>query len=220
MLSGARRGCLVTTACLGNVGVLACALGRLFHPIHVIVDALAHPFLRAWQQDLFRQPGVKIVERSGSAGAIPRLLESGQAVLIIAETERRRGSAVEVDFLGRSVRLYPTLGRLAAWYDVPVVVVSCLRCDEPFRFVVRLHGIIRREMCEGDDAVIRETMARLESAVADHPAQYLWSLPTLGAIRARNERQAFGRRTPRQPQASGLKPQAYAYGNLIGVVPQ
>jgi len=203
-LADSRRGCLIATACLGNVGVLACALGRIFQPIHVVVDMQAHPVLRAWQQDLFSQPGVRVVERTSAASTIPRLMEAGRAVLVIAESERRRGRAVETSFLGRELRLYPTIGRLAAWYDAPVAVMTCTRRDEPFRFDVRLHDVIRHARCEDDDSIVRQVQACLERAVAAKPEQYLWSVPTLAAAAGDSPLAsgAIGRNTMRGIQLS------------------
>ncbi len=194
-LAESPKGCLVTTAYYGSVGVLAWSLGQLFRPVHVVADRFDHPALRAWQRDLYSQPNVRIIERREAARLVPAVLEQGGAVLLIAENERPRGPAVAVEFLGRTLRCYPTLPRLARWFDVPVAVVTCCREPEAFRFDMRLHGVVRHDAQSDDEMTMREVMARLEGAIRTNPEQYWWPMPVLN------------------------KP-TYAYGNLIGVVPQ
>ena len=111
-------------------------LGRLFRPVHVVVDWIATPSLRAWQHEMYRMPFVEPVARNEAARRVPDILERGGAVLLITEHERQRGPAAEVRFLGRRLRLYPTIARLARWFDVPIVPVMCRRVGGTFRFVL------------------------------------------------------------------------------------
>jgi len=173
------RGCILATGAFGHVGVLACALGRIFRPVHVIVDTLIHPALTAWQRDMYNHPLVRPIDRGQAGRAVPRLLESGRAVLMLCDTERRRGRAVETPFLGRTLRCYPTLGRLSHWYDVPVAIVTCTRRETPFTFDLRLSGAIDFRACASEEGVVHEAMAELERAIVRSPEQYLWWLPTL-----------------------------------------
>lgn len=137
------RGCLLATAYYGNPAVAALALGQLFRPVHVIVDYLAQPQLRAWQQELYAHRWVRPVEHREAGRVVPDVLQTGGAVLMICEHERVRGQAVPVPFLGRVLECYPTLGRLARWYEVPIGVVTCRReMPGPFSFILTLHEII------------------------------------------------------------------------------
>ncbi|MFQ5425164.1 MAG: lysophospholipid acyltransferase family protein [Phycisphaerae bacterium] len=180
------RGCIVTTAYFGNPAVCVMALGSLFRPIHVIVDLFAQPVLRAWQRELYSNRWMRPIERRDAARAVPGILERGGTVMIIAEHERLRGPSVAVDFLGRRLRCYPTLGRLARWFDVPIAVVACRRTPRPFSFALSLQDVVRHPAsCQrtpgrsADDAeVVRRVMALLERAVLRDPAQYLWSIET------------------------------------------
>jgi len=185
-LAAAGRGCIVTTAYFGNPAVCAMALGSLFRPIHVIVDLFAQPVLRGWQRELYSNRWLRPIERRDAARAVPGILENGGTVMIMAEHERRRGPSVAVDFLGRRLRCYPTLGRLARWFDVPIAVVACRRTSRPFSFTLSLEEVVRHPgsgrptpMRSADDAaVVCQVMAVLERAVLRDPAQYLWSIET------------------------------------------
>lgn len=176
-LARSPRGCLLATAYFGNPAVAAWVLGRIFRPVHVIVDKLAQPYLAAWQKELYADRWVRLVERDKAAAVVPEVLSRGGAVLMIAEHERRHGRAVPVEFLGRRLNCYPTLDRLARWFDVPVGVVTCRRRERPFSFDLTLHAKVERDSRDGEGAVVCGVLAELQKAILARPEQYLWSLP-------------------------------------------
>ena len=199
-LADDRRGCILTTAYYGNPAVAACGLGRMFEPVHVIVDWLAQPRLHTWQRELYRQPGVRPLGRAAASREIPGILERGGAVLMIAEHERRTGRTVAVDFLGRRLNLYPTIGRLARWFDVPVAAVTCRRTGAGYGFELACCDVVRATGRDDEEAgVVRRVMAALERSILRDPAQYLWSIETLGGApqgdRARRKPAEGGRAT-------------------------
>lgn len=183
-LADSRRGCLIATACFGNPAVAAWTLGQIFRPIYVVADRFAQPILGAWQRDLYSHRHVRIIERSRQAGQVARVIENGGAIMLLCDTPRLRGRVVPVDFLGRTLDCYPTLGVLSKWLDVPVVPVVCTREPSPFRFRLRCLGEASYAQTHDAEDVVRWTMARLESAIAADPEQYLWFLPTGGKSNA------------------------------------
>lgn len=199
-LANGTRGCIVTTPYFGNVGVLAWALGNIFRPIHVVADRFNHPSLRAWQNELYSFPQVRIIERHDAGRRVPEVLDQRGTVLLVAESERSRGPALRADFLGRVLRCYPTIPRLARWHGAPIAAMTCRRRDEAFHFDVRLHGVIEPDTYCDDEMVMREILARLEGAIRANPEQYWWPIPN-----TTDSRSAVGRTLPR---ASSLKPQA------------
>jgi lauroyl/myristoyl acyltransferase len=129
-LADARRGCILATAYYGNIAVAAYALGRIFRPIHVVVDVFAQPYLRAWQNELYADHWVCPIERADAARAVPRILAAGGAIMMVCEHERPRGRAMPTPFLGRTLNCYPTLDRLSRWFNIPTAVVTCRREGE------------------------------------------------------------------------------------------
>ncbi len=175
-LANARRGCLLATAYFGNPAACAIALGHLFRPLHVLVDYLAQPALQAWQKELYDWPNLKPIDVRHAARSVPQLLADGGAVMMICEHDRPRGRAIETQFLGRALRCYPTLDRLAQWFDVPVTAVTCRRGEEPFSFTLEaLETLEPPTATDVDGQVTRKTLAVLERAILRHPEQYLWS---------------------------------------------
>ncbi len=172
-----KRGCVLATGYFGNPAVGALALGHIFRPLHVIVDSFAQPYLRAWQRDLFASRWVRPIDRRDAASAVPRVLGGGGALMMICEHERPRGRGVRTEFLGRSLNCYPTLGRLAKWYDVPIGVFTCRRGQEPFSFTLDLEACVEHDPSDlTDESVVSRVMSHLDRAVMRCPEQYLWSL--------------------------------------------
>ena len=180
-IANSPRGCLIATAYFGNPGVLAWALGQIFRPLYVIADRFGEGSIGAWQRDLYRADWVEPLDRRYAAAQLPMLLERGEAVMIVAEAERESGRACETAFLGRRVRAYPTLARLAHAFDAPIVAAVCSRKCVAFRFDIEMGGAV--EYGEDDDGVMGEVLARIERMIAKRPEQYLWSTPTLGGRR-------------------------------------
>lgn len=136
------RGCLLATAYYGNPAAGILALGRLLQPVHVLVDFLAQPYLRAWQDELYADRDVRPIDRATAARELPHVLQGGGTVVLIAEHERQRGKDVPVDFLGQRMRCYPTLGRLARLFEVPVGAFTCRRDRRAMSFDLSFHAWI------------------------------------------------------------------------------
>ncbi len=223
-LAESDRGCLLATAYFGNPAVAACALGRIFRPVHVIVDFLGQPRLRAWQRELYSHRWVRPIDWRDAARSVPNVLDRGGAVMMICDHHRPRGKTVPTRFLGRTLGCYPTLGRLAHWLHVPVGVVTCRReGDGGFAFTLGLHATLEHDAADThssdehddyrrpsdsarpgstDDALVRRVMATLEQVITAHPEQYDWSLPVHApAEPARAQRPAW----PQHP-AAGIVP--------------
>ncbi|MFO0974108.1 MAG: hypothetical protein U1A27_11830 [Phycisphaerae bacterium] len=168
---------IAATAYFGNPGVAAYALGQLFRPVHVVVDLLADPAARAWQERLYRMGQVCPVTVERAARELPERLSRAGAVMLVAEHRRRRGGGVAAPFLGESGLYQPTAGLLAEWCGVPVVPVLCRRRPGPFAFEVWLGRPVRAADAAATTA---EMLAQLEGQIRRWPEQYLWSIPADG----------------------------------------
>lgn len=184
------RGCLIAVAYHGNIAAAACALGHLFKPLHIVMDASMLPNRRVWQPMISKMENLHIIERDIAGREIPQVLEDGGAVMMVVEHQRVRGRGATVQFMGRQFDAYPTIGRLSHWFDVPVAVMTCPRGKNAFGFELLLHEVIDpRAVSEimgvpeserGDIGfdITRQTLAALEKGVLKSPEQYLWSVPT------------------------------------------
>lgn len=178
-LAAAQRGCVVATAYFGNIAVAAFALGELFRPVHVVVDYLADPSARSWQEQLYRIGHVRPLPIDDATRRMPEILRGGGAVMLVVEHRRKRGGGVAAEFLGERGTFQPTPGRLAEWFDVPVVPVLCRRRPGAFGFELwsgRLAG--------GPDAgaTTADVLTQLDRQIRLWPEQYLWNVAAPGPI--------------------------------------
>lgn len=174
-----RRGCLIATSYYGHPGVLACALGQIFRPLHVVADQIGDPTAAAWQHELYRARWVESLDRARAASELPRLLDRGAAVMIIAEAERATGRACPIRFLGRRIRAYPTLARLARSFDAPIIPAVCRRRAATFQFDIAMNGVVEAGPTAEEADVMGDVLARIETLIAEDPGQYLWTTPIL-----------------------------------------
>jgi len=164
--------CVLATCYFGNIAAAAYALGQVCRPLYVLVDYLAHPAARAWQDRLYRAENVRPLPTDRAARRLPDLLRGGAKVLTVIEHRRRRGG-VRATFLGEQHAYQPTVGRLAEWFGAPVLPVLCRRLPQWGQFELWLGGLIR-----GPDvaSTLTEVLQRLDAQVRRWPEQYLWSL--------------------------------------------
>jgi lauroyl/myristoyl acyltransferase len=171
-MASSGRGCILATCYFGNPAVAAFALGQIFRPVYVLVDLLVQPVARAWQDQLYRLPYVRTLVVDEAAKRLPYVLERGGAVMLVVEHRRLRGG-VDAEFLGESVSLRPTSGKLSTWYHAPLLPVLCRRRPRPFEFELWVGN-----PAEGDDAetLTRRILQQLEKVILSWPEQYLWSV--------------------------------------------
>jgi lauroyl/myristoyl acyltransferase len=188
-LGAEKRGCILASGYLGNPAMCAFALGQILGSVHVLIDLDAFPALRGWEGYLRKVPGVELIPRSAASRDIPIILQRGGAVWMIAEHHRPRGAAIETQFLGRTLRAFPTMERLAQWFKVPIGVVTAIRSDsDRFRFVLHCHDIVEPSLAAPDGALTRSVLSTLEAAILTHPQQYLWNIPTTPPAESRIRR--------------------------------
>jgi lauroyl/myristoyl acyltransferase len=172
------RGCIFTTPLFGNPAVAALSLGHLCRPIHVVADIPAMPRFDIWRRALCPSPMIELVARRDAARRLPDILGRGGSIFLLTADHRSSGLAVATEFLGRPIRCRPTPGRLAAWYDAPVVVVTCKRRPAAWRFTFDVHDVIDpRARSDGASAITLRALRAAEKAIRAAPEQYLWALP-------------------------------------------
>ncbi len=173
-LPAAHPRCILATAYFGNPAVAAFVAGQLFKPVHVVVDLLEDPAARSWQAELYRLPQVHTIPIDRAVERLPDILQKPGAVMLVVEHRRRRGAGVPAAFLGERAVFQPTPGRLAAWFNIPVIPVLCRRKPELFEFETWFGRPV-----SGDDsnAVMADVLRQLDAEIRRWPEQYLWSIP-------------------------------------------
>ncbi len=130
----------------------------------------------AYRRKVRAQAGGELIPVEEALSALPRVLEAGGTVALVADHGSRHG--IDAEFLGQSVRVPRTVGVLAARHAADVAVAGLRRVGESFRFVFVVTDIIdHSEFAERPDAVewiTRRYLTALEGVIRSAPEQYLW----------------------------------------------
>lgn len=184
MLAAQRRGqsAILVSAYYGPFDLLPVFLG--YNGLHAAVVYLPHANAAydAHRRRIRQRSGCELVPVSEVLDRLPRLLEAGGTVALVADHPAgRRG--LPATFLGLPTRVPRTVGLLAWRYDADVVVAGIRRIG-PFRFEIDVVDVLDHAEWAGRDDVIGYVTERylrgLERLVLRDPAQYLWAYARWG----------------------------------------
>ncbi len=177
-LAAQRRGqpALLLTAYFGSFDLLPVLLGY-----NGITAAIVYRRHRNTAFDRFRDrvrtiSGSTLIPLENALVEVPRVLERGGTVaMLVDQPEPARG--IDVEFLGRPLRVNRAVGVLAVRHGADVAVAGLARRGA-FRFDFRVSDVIDHTdwLREADPVayVTRRYVGALERLVRDAPAQYLW----------------------------------------------
>ena len=173
------NGILLVTAHLGNWEVLvrvATAAGR---PVHVVTKRLHRGWAEAAWRAL-RRDGASLLHEKGSARAILAALRRGEIVAFVLDQHEASASAWIGSFFGRPAATSSGLARLARVTAAPVLPVFTWRGADGRHHVEFGDALAAGPELEvqGRDAAVadltRRCLAVVESAIREHPGQWLW----------------------------------------------
>ena len=184
MLAAQRRGqaALLVSAYYGPFDLLPVFLGYNGVRAAVVYRPHANAAFDAHRRRVRQRSGCELVPVSQALDRIPRVLESGGTVALVADHPAgQRG--LPATFLGLPTRVPRTVGLLAARYDADFVVAGIRRLG-PFRFEIEVVDVAdHTEWAGRADAItyITERYLRgLERLILRDPAQYLWAYARWG----------------------------------------
>jgi lauroyl/myristoyl acyltransferase len=172
------RPAIFVTTYFGNFAIGAFAVGQFCRPLYVVVEPQRHPLLQRWQDDLYRLPNLKFIEKRHAIGQLPEVLAAGGKVMLVGEHTRRRGRPPVVRYLNQEQACHPTVAILSQRHDAVVVPIANRRLEgEPFRFQLDWAPAIdpRDFSDEATTAITQAYMSALERFVLSAPEQYLWT---------------------------------------------
>lgn len=188
MLTAQRRGqaALLVSAYYGPFDLLPVFLGYNGVQAAVVYLPHANAAYDAHRRRVRQRSGCELVPVSQALKRLPRILESGGTVALVADHPAgQRG--LPATFLGLPTRVPRTVGLLAERYDADVVVAGIRRVG-PFRFEIEVADVLDHTEWTGrGDAIafITERYLRgLEQLILRDPVQYLWAYARWGEEQA------------------------------------
>ena len=174
----AGRGVVVASAHLGNWELLSSVSRRLGFDTAMMTRPLSSSSSRRWVNGQRTRSGTRVLEEGpDQLSSMLAALRQGQ-VLGITVDQRPRGRALRSPFLGRSALHSRTAACIALRARAPLVVVTIHRVDG-LRHRVQIAPAIwpardARPIPDQVDALTRQLIASVETAIARHPDQWLW----------------------------------------------
>jgi KDO2-lipid IV(A) lauroyltransferase len=191
------KGGVLVSGHLGNWELLL-GLGSQFGPglprARFVAEALGHPALDAFLEDVRGTGGLVTVMRKGGARTLRKAVRAGEAAcLLVDRNVRSDQGGVWAPFLGLMARTTPLPGWLAFNEEVPVYAVLCLPSEDG-RYRVWLSPELSRDLPRDDEAAVILAVATrinqvLERVIRAEPEAWNWTLkrfksrptPELGA---------------------------------------
>lgn len=168
-------GCLVVTGHLGNWELAGGVLGGLGRPVVAVVrpqGGAAGAALRRLRRSL----DIETVSMDRAAARLPSALAEGSVVALVAD-QNAAARGIVVPFLDSPASTFRGPARLALALETPLLFGALLRWGGGYR--ARLEPVADPGSGdgapgEGERALTRAWLARLEGAIRRHPAQYFW----------------------------------------------
>lgn len=186
--AGTDRGALVVTGHLGNWELAGAAAAGLGIPISAVVKGQRNQRVDRHLAAVRRSLGVQPIAMRWAGRGVPRALDEGRAVALVADQDARDRGVV-VPFLGRPASTFRGPAALALRHDVPLLFGTMVREGDGWQLGLEPvaaepstaeparptgEGSVRPTGDGPVRALTRAWVAKLEREVRERPEQYFW----------------------------------------------
>ena len=167
---------ILVTGHFGNFEMLSYALATLGYKMHAIARPLDNPLVHDWVLGVREQKGVTIISKHQATEHMPKVMQSGGALGIVADQNARNG--LQVPFMGRLASSYKSVALMARRYRAPIICGYAMRRGDRFEYEFGTTDVIYPEEWEEQRDSLYYITARytraLEVAARMQPDQYWW----------------------------------------------
>lgn len=172
-----KRGVILLTAHYGNFELMGYTMARLGFPMHAVMRPLDNPLLTDLLVQSRAAGGLELIFKHGASARFEEILDAGEPLSFIADQDAgSRG--VFSPFFGRAASWYKSIGLLAVYKNVPVVVGCARRIGAGFRYRIELERVMQPEEWADQPNPVGwltdQYAAALERCIRRSPEQYLW----------------------------------------------
>jgi KDO2-lipid IV(A) lauroyltransferase len=169
------RGLIAATGHFGNWELFGGALAQRGGEFTAFARPSKNPLIERYVTHLRGRLGISILETTGGARGVVRVLREGRALSVMVD-RHARDSGVVVDFFGRPCWTTAVVATLGARLKSPIIVAYSLRQDFRFRHRGRVIGPLELVDTGDRDADARTNTQRindiLEEIIREHPEQW------------------------------------------------
>lgn len=171
------RPLLLVTGHCGNWELVGYFLSILGYDMAALARPLDNTFINRWVMELREVRGMRILTKWGASSVLPRMMQRGERVGVIADQNAGVGGMF-VPFFGRLASTYKSIGLLAMRYQVPILAGIARRVRDRLEYVLDVEDIIEPEHWADQPDPLFYITARytraIETVVRKSPEQYLW----------------------------------------------
>jgi KDO2-lipid IV(A) lauroyltransferase len=184
-----RRGqpAILLTAYYGSYDLLPLFLGFNGIQAGIVYRRHENAGYDAFRRRVRARGGCELIEVARALARVPRLLQAGRTVALVADHHAERG--LPVTFLGLPTTALRSVGTLACRYDADVVVAGLRRVGRAFHFAVEIVDVIPHADWSDEPDPVRYVTTRylraLETLIRRDPTQYPWAYARWGETLAR-----------------------------------
>lgn len=177
LLTRRHGGLILITGHYGNWEITGYALALLGFPTVSIARSLDNVYVNRWLLGVREKMGQRIVHKKGVTEIVIKTLADNGTVGIISDQDAGK-KGIFVDFFGRKVSAYKSIGLLAMEHDVPIVIGYGRRTGRRLNFEIGTTDIIYPADWKAQDHALHYITQRyttaIEKFIIDEPGQYLW----------------------------------------------
>ena len=172
-----RQSVAMVTGHFGNWEIAGYTMATIGLPSYTVARHIDNRFINDLIFGVREQAGQKMIYKKGAAERIRAAMETRAAVSFVGDQDAGR-KGVYVDFFGRPASTFKSIGLMVMEYRIPLVVVSCRRIGETFRFEITPQRVIYpRQWADRADPlrwITQEFTAAIEQIARQCPEQYFW----------------------------------------------
>jgi len=172
------RPTVVLSGHYGNFEIAGYMAGLFGFPSYTVARPLDNPFLDRWLKAFRERTGQYILDKSGSAPEIDRVLKRGDTMAMLAD-QFAGPKGCWVEFFGRPASYHKAIAVFSLTSGAPMVVSATRRTDGPLQFEMACYD--RFDPADRDDPrgggvkqLTQWYSQQLELAVREEPRQYWW----------------------------------------------
>lgn len=190
------RPTLLLTGHCGNWEIVGYTMALLGFNMHAIYRPLDIRLADDWVRQTRSRRGLDLLDKFGAMRAMPKLMESGQAVAFVAD-QNAGDRGLQVPYFGRLASSYKSIGLTALQYNANIIIGQARRLpidpssDKAMRYRIEVNDCFSSEDWNDQPDPLFYITARyrrsIEAMIRQTPEQYLW-MHRIWKSRPRHER--------------------------------
>lgn len=171
------KGLILISAHFGNWELAAISTGiKMNYSLNVVIKYLRNPYVSKWMNNNRTKFGNKIIPLGVSIRQVYAALKKGEIIAVVAD-QRGPEQGMRVKFFERDTAVYNGPAALAVKSGAPMYCGFMIR-QQDGNYIMDFELVDTTSVSNNEDEniqfITRRYLEKLESAIKNHPEQWLW----------------------------------------------